>query len=217
MTDTNDLPPSRREEPRLSSRSASTEGGSGEIWVLTPEAFDRLLVFLDDDREEAAQKYELMHRKLIKFFEWRGHPQPEQLADETLNRVARKLSEGVEVRTPNPGSFILGVGRLVFLEAARKHQREEMAARENAAALPDEPPEDDDRRLDALRRCMERLDEAARRLLLDYYAREGGEKIALRKKMAGELGIAVGVLRLRAHRLRLRLEECVSSSLAALR
>jgi DNA-directed RNA polymerase specialized sigma24 family protein len=186
---------------------------TGEVWVLTPEAFDKLLLFLDSERDSAAEKYEVMHRKLIKFFEWRGHPQPEQLADETLNRVARKVSEGLEIRTPNPASFILGVARLVYLEGIRRLHREEVAARETAPL--DQEPEEEDARLERLRRCMERLDEPSRRLLTDYYSLEGGEKIALRKKMAEDLGITVGVLRLRAHRLRQGLERCVGSSNAA--
>ena len=41
-------------------------------WILTKEAFERLLALLDVDRELAGQKYENVRRKLIEFFEARG-------------------------------------------------------------------------------------------------------------------------------------------------
>src|ERR671938_30866 len=62
--------------------------------ALTAEAFTKLLARLDPDRERAGEKYEELRRTLVKFFEWRGAPFPEDQADETFNRVARKLDEG---------------------------------------------------------------------------------------------------------------------------
>ncbi|HKU75720.1 MAG TPA: hypothetical protein VJR02_17545 [Pyrinomonadaceae bacterium] len=65
---------------------------------LTAQAFIRLLERLGDDEEQAAQNYEDLRHTLIRTFEWRGAPFPEEHADETLNRLARKLDEGVEIR-----------------------------------------------------------------------------------------------------------------------
>jgi hypothetical protein len=36
-----------------------------EKWVLTREAFERLLAWLDPDRERAGQKYEKIRQKLV--------------------------------------------------------------------------------------------------------------------------------------------------------
>ena len=66
--------------------------------ALTSEAFTKLLARLDPDRERAGEKYEDLRRTLIKFFEWRGAPFPEEQTDETFNRVARKLDEGIEIK-----------------------------------------------------------------------------------------------------------------------
>jgi hypothetical protein len=37
-------------------------------WVLTQDAFDKLLNWLDSDRERAGQKYETIRLRLIKIF-----------------------------------------------------------------------------------------------------------------------------------------------------
>jgi hypothetical protein len=60
-------------------------------WVLTGEAFKRFLACLDADTEQAGEKYEAIRQKLVKFFDWRGAHFPEECADETINRVVRKL------------------------------------------------------------------------------------------------------------------------------
>src|SRR5260370_22484892 len=84
---------------------------------LTAETFTKLLDRLDADRERAAEKYEDLRRTLTRFFEWRTAPFPDEHTDETFNRVARKLGEGVEIR--NIGGYCYEVARLVFLETTK--------------------------------------------------------------------------------------------------
>src|ERR1041385_8120686 len=84
---------------------------------LTGVAFAKLLDCLDADREQAGEKYEDLRRTLLRFFEWRGAPFPEEHADETFNRLARKLDEGVEIRNINDYTYT--VARLVWLEALK--------------------------------------------------------------------------------------------------
>src|SRR5256885_4134102 len=71
--------------------------------ALTGEAFSKLLARLDPDRERAGEKYEDLRRTLIRFFEWRGAPFPEEQTDETFNRVARKLDEGIGIKNIGGG------------------------------------------------------------------------------------------------------------------
>src|SRR5690349_2354142 len=54
-------------------------------------AFDELLSWLAPDPDAAGQQYELIRRKLIALFRCRGCLSPEDLADETINRVIKKL------------------------------------------------------------------------------------------------------------------------------
>src|ERR1051326_5706272 len=68
---------------------------SKEYSPLTQQAFDALLACLDSDRERAAEKYETLRLKLVKFFEWRACAVAAQdLADEVINRVARRIDGG---------------------------------------------------------------------------------------------------------------------------
>src|SRR5688572_21938576 len=68
--------------------SALISGKKG--WVITREAFDRMLAELHPDIERAGEQYEKIRQKLVKLFEWRGCPHAEECADETFNRVAKK-------------------------------------------------------------------------------------------------------------------------------
>ena len=53
-----------------------------------PSGFDRLLARLDPDPGRAAVEFERLRRTLVKFFDWRNAPAPEDAADETLERLA---------------------------------------------------------------------------------------------------------------------------------
>src|ERR1700712_2383587 len=126
---------------------------------MTPAEFEALLGQLDTDRERAGERYETIRRKLVRLFEWRGCVMPEDLADETMNRVARRLGEGVELRSSDPYGYFCGVAHLVFKESLRRAAREQRVLAEGGAWSP--PAFDDgepsDRRLDGLRRCLAQL------------------------------------------------------------
>src|SRR5436309_3283493 len=84
---------------------------------LTDAAFHGLLGRLDTDREQAGEKYEELRSKLIRFFEWRGAPFPEEQTDETLDRLCKKIAAGVPVK--NVSSYCQEIARLVCLEALK--------------------------------------------------------------------------------------------------
>ena len=86
---------------------------------LNSRTFAQLLECLDTDQKRAGKKYEDLRRTLIRFFGWRGAPFPEEHADETFNRLARKLGEGIEIK--NIGAYAYEVARLVCLEALKTH------------------------------------------------------------------------------------------------
>src|SRR5262245_33334282 len=83
---------------------------------LTPESFQLLMRWLDSDSEVAARKYEAIQRRLIKFFECHGAHRPEEDADATIDRVARRLLEGEQVHHPDPVVYFMGVARNVLKE-----------------------------------------------------------------------------------------------------
>ena len=177
---------------------------------LTPEEFDAFLAMLHSDREMAGQLYEGLRRRLIRLFEWRRCLHPEELADETFNRVARKAAEGLRFER-DPYAYCCGVAHHVFQEIVRREAREHKAF-ESGDWSPSDPPEDEpDWRLDHLRACLQTLEPGQRRLLLRYYDTE--QRIQSRKDICKELGIPMNALRIRVHRLRRKVEACVEEKL----
>jgi DNA-directed RNA polymerase specialized sigma24 family protein len=185
---------------------------------LTAEGFAALLVQLDPAPDLAAEKYETVRRKLIRLFEWRGCTAPEDLADETINRVARRLAEGVELRSNDPYGYFCGVAHLVYKEVLRRVAREHRAI-ESQGWLPasfaaeDEPA---DSRLESLRRCLDGLPPDQHDLILRYYRgedRPGESNIRNRQSLARDLELPMNALRIRVHRVRRKLESCVQTSL----
>jgi DNA-directed RNA polymerase specialized sigma24 family protein len=177
---------------------------------LTAEAFDKLLASLDSDRERAGEKYEEIRRGLVCLFEWRGAPFPDEHADETINRVARKLDEGNELNDPIP--YMYGVARLVLLEVYKSRERERAALAQLTASVrvPSDTEETSSNlRLDCLERCLDELPGESRDFLKEYYQGEKRVKIENRQKLAGRLRIPLNALRLRARRAREKLEVCV--------
>jgi hypothetical protein len=84
-------------------------------WALTQESFDSLLAWLHPDREQAGERYESIRCSLIRFFSARGFSNPEELADETIDRVARKIDELVPSYSGDPATYFFAVARLVCM------------------------------------------------------------------------------------------------------
>src|SRR5215212_10225203 len=89
-------------------------------WVLSQECFDALLGWLDSDREQAGIQYEAIRRRLIKIFTGRGCAEAEDLADETINRVASKLEEIKRDFRGERARYFYGVANKVQLEYMRR-------------------------------------------------------------------------------------------------
>jgi len=179
---------------------------------LTRETFDLLLARLDPDRNSAGLKYEEARRKLVKFLGWWGSDYPEELADETINRVARKILVGEAIVDIN--KYFVGVARLVYAE----HVKERVRNRQTLAALAqrpatDEPPEHREARFECYERCLQTLPEAKRDLVIKYYQEGGGSKASVREELAKRMGIQLNLLRIRAFRIRNTLKDCVRDCL----
>ena len=85
-----------------------------ERWALTKPAFDALLDSLGTDRNAAAEQYLAVRRNLVRFFEWRGCATPEEYADESLNRCAKRVSAGDQIR--DISIYAIGVARMLIKE-----------------------------------------------------------------------------------------------------
>jgi len=60
-----------------------------------------------------------------------------------------------------------------------------------------------------LERCIARLSEEDRALLLKDYGAKGQTQAERRKALADELGISLNALRIRVYRIRTALKECI--------
>jgi RNA polymerase sigma-70 factor (ECF subfamily) len=156
-----------------------------------------------------AEESELYRRfaRRVRFYgikHLRDEAAADDLAQQVLLVAIERLRAG-EVRNPDEiGSFILGTSRMLAGSMARKaRRREDLIALFHAPERyvdPPAPPGD----LDAVERCLQRLAERDRRvLILTFYAEKASSEIA------EELGVTGAVVRVARHRALGRLRDCV--------
>ena len=179
-------------------------------WVLTQKAFDRLLAALGGDLESAGAQYLEIRSNLVRFFEWRACRFPEDHADETINRVAKRLVEGEEIL--NPASYCLGIARLLLLEINRERVRQQHALSELPfSMITSNQSDQSEARIDCLRECLQELSSDHRELIIQYYNGDKRAKIDSRRKLAERLGVPINTLRMRALRIRENLQRAVEN------
>ena len=175
-------------------------------WVLSQELFDALLDWLDPDREQAGDKYEEIRQRLIKIFTGRGCPEPDTLADETINRVTTRLKDIKAEFTGDPARYFYAVATKVHME----YLRTKPVQPPPTASIDSDLVETE---FACLEKCLAQLSDENRELVLEYYKEEGSAKIEHRKHLAEKLKIAPNALRIRAFRIRASLLDCVNGCL----
>jgi RNA polymerase sigma factor (sigma-70 family) len=187
---------------------------------LTAASFDSLLAVLGPDRETAAQAYINLRRALFTYFAVRGAASPDEMADETINRGARRLSEGAQVTAENPSSYFYGIANHVLRESQASSTVMIPLSDNDPAPATETTPYDQiinareriesEGRYECLERCLNQLDSEERELIISYYRFGGAEKIENRKKLAARLGLSSNTLRQKVARSRSRLAECIN-------
>ncbi len=181
-------------------------------WALTEESLNSFLRALDPDHQRAAEQYEHVRRSLIRYFYWRGLFFPEKDADETIDRVARKLAEQ---QVADVYTYSLGVARNVAHESLRVQSREQTQLAESQSFSSEAPADEaPDRRLECCEMCLANLPLPQRELVLAYYEGEKQMKIDNRRKLAAKVGVPVERLRIQVHRIREKLETCIKQCLS---
>ena len=164
-------------------------------------SFDDLLDWLEPD---PGQQYEIIRTGLIRIFISKGFDDAEDLADQTIDRVIKKLPEIREGYEGEKARYFYGVARNIMHEARRRRE----VLTDNVPENPTRAPATSDE-YECLLKCLELLPREKHDLILDYYLYEGGGKVEHHRRMAVELGITAGALRTRAHHTRRDLEKCV--------
>lgn len=167
------------------------------LWQLDRAALDALLQVMAPDREAAGQKYEELRRRLINLFSWERCEAPDDLADEVLNRLARKALEGAVI--PNIDRFALGIAKFVIQEVGRKRRDQQAVLRE--LRLEGRPDSGGSKQIEHVESCLAELPADRREFIERYYLED-------RDVLARALGISMNALRNRAFRIREELFNC---------
>lgn len=199
--------------------------GSNKDWEPSENVFRELLRWLDEGQDSEGQRYLEVRRRLELYFDRKNCASPAELADETLNRVARKLEENGEITGVAPLQYCYIVAKFVFLETLRADKRaphyrpalglnpSNLSASSvtllDAAAAASQK----EKIADCLEHCLQNLSSEDRNLIVEYYRGEQRSKIEHRAALAARLGLTANALSIRACRVRQRLEICIQACL----
>src|SRR4029079_14777406 len=105
-------------------------------WQRNRTPLERLRSSLDSDVSRAAQQYERLRERLILYFSGRRCPDPEDSADETIDRISRRIDGGEQIRDVT--RFAYAVALLVLSESFKRVRRREgvLARLGSSAAAP---------------------------------------------------------------------------------
>lgn len=189
--------------------------------VLTPLAFRRLLDWLSDGGRSGGEAYLEMRARLVTYFDRRNRLSADELADETLNRIARTLEQSGVIRVTPPARYCYVVAKFVLLEDLRRDRlrirvddpdRFSQAAGHGIGLVDVDPGLAlQEQRLECLDACLQKLPPEQRELVVEYYRDTRREKIERRRELAKRLGITMNALAIRACRIRATLELCVEA------
>jgi RNA polymerase sigma factor (sigma-70 family) len=172
--------------------------------------FEKMLLWLDTDREAAGRKYESIRRRLIYIFRGRRCFSPEDLADETIDRVTQKIEKLADSYQGDPAPYFFSVARHILQEYFRRPQTEKLSeflAQEVNSHQPEE-------KSNCLVVCLQTLTDENRQLFIEYHQTNINNHIKQRKLLAQKLDISEGYLRKKVFRIKGILQKCVLNCLA---
>ena len=167
------------------SKVSKTPSFASKSKPLTISAFDKLLDWLSPDRANAGAKYEQIRRRLIRFFASRGADNAEDLADTTIDRVAKRVEQVAGNICGRSSDVLLRTcPARVFGICAKKR----ISVKLSPVSIETPSLEFDDTESGTielqhrcLSRCLEILSNYDRELVLQYYSGEGQAKIKLKE------------------------------------
>jgi hypothetical protein len=175
-------------------------------WAPSQTAFRQFLIWLDGGVDSNGERYLEMRRRLEEYFTRKRCASPRDLADDVLNRVARRLEEEGAIPDP-PARYCYIVARFVFLESLRSPDRRLTQLPVDFARANSDPA---DTGLDCLERCLTSLSASDYDLIVEYYRHDQRTRLVCRRQLAERLSMTANALAIRACRIRARLEQCVS-------
>jgi hypothetical protein len=182
----------------------------------TPEEFEKLLRWLDDDRDVAGEKYVTLRSRLMRIFVVRGCGDTERLADEVMNRVAVRIDKLVAAYDV-PAKCLQGFAENVYKEYRRVHREESLSEDLAQSRLSDERDQEAlEQQDECLTRCISELSRLESDLFRRYFQEDRHVRIRARKKLGAELGLTANAIRIKAFRIRRQLRHCMELCLGML-
>jgi len=172
---------------------------------INPEAFEKMLLWLDENRDAAGNKFEAIRLRLIKIFDYRQCTNSEELTDLVFDRVLQKIDENAITDGGNPSLYFYAVANNIYRENLRKPITVELP--EDIAR--DEAEEGFQPYYECLKKCLKTLSSEKHRLIIGYYEEEKRAKIDFRQNLAKSVGISLTKLHSRVFRIRTSLQQCV--------
>ncbi len=187
------------------------------------DVLETLLSWLSPDKDQAGQLYERLRRKLVELFARRGVPTLfwHELADETLDRIGRKLAEGETIHNPEPMAYAFGVSQFVLSEFWRRQRRRvgaetqlddlsprdliEIAAKDGLR----EEGQEKELRLECMDAALKTLQPEDESLMRACHHDDLRQQTANRRQAAERLNWEENSLRVHLHRIRLTLQRKV--------
>ena len=170
---------------------------------VTREKFASFLKWLSPESDGAGEEYERLRFRLCTFFSQRRCGFPDELADETINRVILKSSEeDIE----NKLAYCYGVARNVYRESLRK-ERSHLNIDEVTIAA--QAPAEQSFSVECLDKCLAELPAESRTIILDYFSEVKLAKIELHRRISEGLETTQTALRMRVMRIKQKLKICV--------
>jgi DNA-directed RNA polymerase specialized sigma24 family protein len=175
---------------------------------VTREKFANFLAWLSPEGDSAGEEYERLRFRLSTFFSQRRCGFPDELADETINRVILKITEE---NIENKLAYCYGVARNVYRESLRKERNhldiDEVTV---AAKVPEEPSFSSE----CLDKCLAELSPESRTLILDYFSEVKLAKIQLHRRISESFKMTQTALRMRVMRIKQKLKICVQECMS---
>lgn len=168
----------------------------------TQEEFEKLLRWLDPDRDKAGEKYQKIRNRLIGVFSGRGCCDPDDLADKSINVVTTKIDWLLGNYVGEPALYFYGVAKKIYLESIKPKPPPKVDP-------PDPPPQEVEELATHLDECLEALPQPDRDLVLRYHQFEKQEKIQNRKSLAEKLRLSRNALRIKVCHLHSKLKKCI--------
>jgi DNA-directed RNA polymerase specialized sigma24 family protein len=182
---------------------------------LTQESFDLLLSWLHPVPDEAGKIYVKIRTGLIKNFARQRCPVPDELADITVDRVAKLLPKLIDTYVGEKERYFHRVAYYVLREYWSRTVETVELEDDMSVAEPDKNYQTE-AESHCLDKCMARLPVSKREFIKNYYYGNKGEKIRQRKELAANLNVELAALRVKALRIRRGLKKCTNDCMATL-